>query len=334
MAPGYELGSDIDDCTARCARLPWCVGVSFDPARSRCYHATATTPSRSAPHSSSLSMLCPLAPSGEELPPENETWSYTAGQGSNGVDAAARAAAAAEVTVLSVATQSAEGNDRASLSLGRRQETLIHAVLAAAPGRVVVVVRAPGAVSMPWAANITAARAIILQLMPGQAAGTALAAILFGDIEPTGRLPITFPYTMAQSWLENSTSRFPGVNDSVIWAGDPDARAHPSQDVQATYSEGLYMGYRYYGIALSADRNEDGDDAYRGKLKAPLWPFGHGLGFNEWTWNDLRVVGVVSELSNATVYVTLSNYYGMTASRCDSTCGSDCVWGHSIGTSG
>ena len=257
-------------------------------------------------------MLCPLSSSEQEPQLQNETWSYTAGQGSEGITAAARAAAAAEVTVLSVATQSAEGNDRADLSLGTHQETLIQAVLAAAPGRVVVVVRAPGAVSMPWAANVTAARAIMLQLMPGQAAGSALAAILFGDTEPTGRLPITFPYSMAQSWLENKTSRFPGVNDSVTWADD-----HQPQDVQATYSEGLYMGYKFYGSALSGGHSNDDDDAFRGGLngKLTLWPFGHGVGFNEWTWNDLRVVGMVSEHTNATVRVTLSNYYGTTASR-------------------
>ena len=245
MAPGFELGIGIDDCAARCARLPWCVGVSFESGSNRCYHASVDTPTRSDPHNSSLSVRCPLISSGQVAQLHNETWSYTSGQGSDGAAAAARAAAAAEVTVLSVATQSAEGNDRADLSLGVRQEALIQAVLAAAPGRVVVVVRAPGAVTMPWAANITALPAIMLQLMPGQAAGSALASILFGDIEPTGRLPVSFPYSMAQSWLENKTSRYPGVNDSVIWNGDPDARAHPSQDVQATYSEGLHMGYRY-----------------------------------------------------------------------------------------
>jgi beta-glucosidase len=144
---------------------------------------------------------------------QNETWSYTpAGQGEEGAAAAARAAAAAEVVVLSVATQSAEGNDRKDLSLGTQQEALIEAVLAAAPGRVVVVVRAPGAVSMPWSANITALPAILLQLMPGQATGGALASVLFGDTEPTARLPLTFPHSMAESWLENETSRFPGMH--------------------------------------------------------------------------------------------------------------------------
>eukprot|EP01047_Picozoa_sp_COSAG01_P039197 COSAG01_NODE_3224_length_6388_cov_10.896009_8_plen_102_part_00 len=85
-----------------------------------------------------------------------------------------------------MATQSAEGQDRADLSLGVRQEALIAAVLRAAPGRVTVVVRAPGAVTMPWAANVTALPSILLQLMAGQASGSALAAILFGDTEPTG----------------------------------------------------------------------------------------------------------------------------------------------------
>eukprot|EP01047_Picozoa_sp_COSAG01_P039199 COSAG01_NODE_3224_length_6388_cov_10.896009_10_plen_101_part_00 len=41
MAPGFELGRSLEDCTARCARLPWCTGVTFEPALSRCYHAAA-----------------------------------------------------------------------------------------------------------------------------------------------------------------------------------------------------------------------------------------------------------------------------------------------------
>jgi hypothetical protein len=107
-----------------------------------------------------------------------------------------------------------------------------------------------------------------------------------------------------------------GVNDSVIWNGDPDAGAHPSQDVQATYSEGLYMGYKFYSGHETAAVAAAGGAKTLVKGRAPLWPFGHGLGFVEWTWNDLRVVGTVSEQSNATVHVTLSNYYGTTAARC------------------
>ena len=304
MAPGFELGSDLADCKARCARLPWCVGVSFDPNRSggRCYHANQDTPTHPDPHA--LSARCPLsevraAASQSDRPWSQTNWSYTAaGQGSAGAAAAAKAAAQAEVVVLSVAVQSAEGSDRVDLSLGIQQEALIAAVLAAAPGRVVVAVRAPGAISMPWAANNTALPAILLQLMPGQAVGSALTAIIFGDAEPTGRLPLTFPVSMAESWLENRSSRFPGVNDSVIWNADPDARAHPAQDVQATYSEGLQMGYKYF-------------DSH--PPKQPLWPFGYGLGWNHWTWNELRVVGMVGKQSNATVHVSLSNYYGTTA---------------------
>ena len=73
--------------------------------------------------------------------------------------------------------------------------------------------------------------------MPGQAAGEALAAILFGESEPLGRLPVTFPHSETDGWLENMTSRFPGVNDSAMWDRD-----HSPQDVQADYSEELLMG--------------------------------------------------------------------------------------------
>ena len=100
---------------------------------------------------------------------------------------------------------------------------------------------------------------------------------------------------MATSWLENRTSRFPGVNDTAVWKADPDARAHPTQDVQATYSEGLAMGYKWHDSQAS---------------RAPLWAFGFGLGWVHWTWNDLQVVGTVTATANATVTATLSNYYG------------------------
>ena len=70
-------------------------------------------------------------------------------------------------------------------------------------------------------------------------------------------------------------------------------------------------------MSTSHGDSDDGGGYNSGRgsqVNAPLWPFGHGLGFTEWTWNDVRVEGTVTEESNATVHVTLSNYYGTTAS--------------------
>jgi hypothetical protein len=137
MAPGFELGRSLEDCTARCARLPWCVGVTFEPGLSRCYHAAAVSapfrslvwrllteiplchaceilrmeppgqdaPAHPAVHGA-LSARCPLAPSHREGQAGrrlfNQSWSYTAaaGQGREAIEAAVSAAAQAEHVVL------------------------------------------------------------------------------------------------------------------------------------------------------------------------------------------------------------------------------------------
>ena len=77
------------------------------------------------------------------------------------------------VAIVSVVTSSGEGYDRDSLSLGESQEALIRAVAAVCP-HTVVVVRAPGAVTTPWASSVGA---VVFQLLPGQAAGLALAGL-------------------------------------------------------------------------------------------------------------------------------------------------------------
>jgi beta-glucosidase len=146
-----------------------------------------------------------------------------------------------------------------------------------------MVVRTPGAVEMPWAAN---ASAIIVQMMVGQAAGSALAAVLFGEEEPTGRLPITFPNSLNETWLQ-SKQQYPGVRDDVTWEID-----HNDGDVEAAYSEELLVGYRWY------DEHQ----------LTPLFPFGHGHGYANWTLSpeNFSIEGAVSETSNATISAQLS----------------------------
>ena len=116
-----------------------------------------------------------------KLSARSQSWTYTPVWA--GAIAAAAAASKADTVILSVGTSSAEGNDRPDLGLGAEQDALVAAVVAAKPQRVVVVVRASGAVSMPWAGGPVLST-ILLQLMPGQAAGTALAEIVFSASEP------------------------------------------------------------------------------------------------------------------------------------------------------
>jgi beta-glucosidase len=162
--------------------------------------------------------------------------------------AAARAAKTA-VVVVSDDTES-EAADRASLNLPSAQDELISAVAAANP-RTVVVIDAGAPVAMPWLSRVAS---VVDAWYPGESNGTALAAVLFGQVDPGGHLPVTFPASLSQvpAW---TPAEFPGVNGRVL------------------YSEGIDVGYRYY-------------DA---KNETPLFPFGYGLSYTRFAYSRLRV---------------------------------------------
>jgi beta-glucosidase len=163
---------------------------------------------------------------------------------------AARLAADSDVAVVVVGAAAGEGMDRDSLALPGDQDALVAAVAAANP-RTVVVLNTPGPVLMPWLDDVAA----VLQVWyPGEQFGAALAAVLFGDADPGGRLPVTFPATPDQG-AATSPVRYPGV-DGVVH-----------------YDEGPLVGYRYF-------------DAYG---QDPLFPFGHGLSYGRYAYDNLRV---------------------------------------------
>ena len=164
--------------------------------------------------------------------------------------AAANAAHAADVAIVVVGTTSGEGSDRASLSLPGTQDALISAVTAANT-RTIVVAYAPAQILMPWSGQ---AAAILFSGMPGQETGNALADVLFGDVNPSGKLP----FTIAQATTDypvNTTAQYPGVNN------------------HAAYSEGMLIGYRHF-------------DAH---AVTPLFPFGHGLSYTTFNYANLSV---------------------------------------------
>ena len=112
---------------------------------------------------------------------------------------------------------------------------------------------------MPWLSKV---KAVIVQFLPGESSGTALAATIFGDADPAGRLPLSFPLTEDQTWI-TSESQYPGVPGP--WAGGAKGNT-------ATYSEELLIGYRWY-------------DA---KKQAPLFEFGAGKSYSTYEWSDLK----------------------------------------------
>ncbi|GAA3922158.1 glycoside hydrolase family 3 C-terminal domain-containing protein [Streptomyces gulbargensis] len=161
---------------------------------------------------------------------------------------AAEAARAADTAVVVVATTErveSEGFDRRDLALPGRQDDLVRAVAAANPNTVVVV-NSGAPVEMPWREDVAA---VLLTWFPGQEGGAALADVLTGAGEPGGRLPTTWPATLADAPVTDVT---------------PTGGTLP-------YREGLFIGYRAWDRAGTA----------------PAYPFGHGLGYTTWSYDSL-----------------------------------------------
>lgn len=173
---------------------------------------------------------------------------------------AASIAATVDVAIVFGNADSGEGIDRNNLSLWYNADALINAVADANPNTIAVI-HSAGPVLMPW---INKVKAVIYAGLPGQESGNSLADVLFGDVNPSGRLP----YTLAVS-----TSDYP---------------AHVSTDSDISYSEGLNVGYRYF-------------DA---KNIAPLYEFGYGLSYTNFTYSGLSIT---SNSANVTVSVVITN---------------------------
>ncbi|GAA0282603.1 glycoside hydrolase family 3 C-terminal domain-containing protein [Alteraurantiacibacter aestuarii] len=160
---------------------------------------------------------------------------------------AAAAAREADVAVVFVGELVGEGMDRTSLELQADQDRLIDAVARANPNTVVIL-NTGGPVAMPWLDDVAA---VMEMWLPGDAFGPAVAALLFGDSEPRGRLPVTFPADASQG-AATLAHQMPGLIDPPTGSlGD------------AHFDEGVFVGYRYF-------------DRFG---QQPLFPFGHGLSY-------------------------------------------------------
>ena len=166
--------------------------------------------------------------------------------GDDDIAAAVDAARGAEVALIFVGRSGewdTEGSDLLDITLPGRQDELVAAVAAVNP-KTVVVLQTGGPVEMPW---LGAVAAVLEAWYPGQEAGNAIADVLFGEAEPGGRLPQNFPVR----WADNPTA-----------TDDPEV--YPGRDGKVRYAEALFVGYRHYDRAGIA----------------PLFPFGHGLGYS------------------------------------------------------
>ena len=198
----------------------------------------------------------------------------------DGSDASAAASLAAQSQVAIVFAQqwASEGMDEASLLLSDLtsgmnidQNALIEAVAAANP-RTVVVIESGGPVLMPWLDKVSA---VLEAWFPGQSGGPAIANLLFGVANPSGKLPVTFPASDAQ--LPRPATPQPPDNTTIF---------------AVSYSEGLEVGYKWF-------------DA---QGLTPLFPFGFGLSYTTFSITNGAVVNNLSSSApNFQVTFTLAN---------------------------
>ncbi|MFH1539775.1 MAG: glycoside hydrolase family 3 C-terminal domain-containing protein, partial [bacterium] len=154
-----------------------------------------------------------------------------------------------------------EGHDRDSLELQGLQNELIEAVAAANPKTAVVLINGTPLMINRWLDKVPA---VVEAWYPGQEGGRAISQILFGDVNPSGKLPVTLPH----SWEEcPAHGNYPGENGSV------------------RYEEGIFLGYRYYD-----KENID-----------PVFPFGHGLSYTNFEYSGLEIVPNIID-SNSDIF--------------------------------
>lgn len=183
----------------------------------------------------------------------------------DGTDPAAgpKLAATSDVAIVFVYQHTHEDADLENLSLPDHQDELVKQVAAANP-HTIVVLENGDPVLMPW---LTSVKAILESWFPGQRGGEAIANILFGDVNPSGKLPISFP---------KSESDLPHLSIPA-----PPPSNQPANEellptpifIDANYTEGLKVGYRWYDA-----ENKD-----------PLFPFGFGLSYTSFSYSQLKV---------------------------------------------
>lgn len=180
---------------------------------------------------------------------------------------AAAVAGQVDTAIVVVGAASSEGADRQNLSVAN--QPLIEAV-SRANAKTVVVVYNPAQVLLPWAGQVPA---ILIGWIPGQEAGNALADVLFGDVNPSGKLPVTFAGDESD-YPANTAEMYPGKNGQVL------------------YSEGLSVGYRHF----------DSQDI------EPLYEFGYGLSYTTFEYDNLSInPAQVAADGSVTVSVDIKN---------------------------
>lgn len=190
-----------------------------------------------------------LAANGAEFP-LSLTW-VTPAAAAEARDRAVALARKVRTPVVFVQDEGTEDKDRAGLGLAGGQDELISAVADANP-HTVVVLNTGSSITMPWLPKVDA---VLDMYYPGQEGAAATARLLYGDVNPSGKLTQTFP----------TSEKVTPV------AGDP--QAFPGTSGTETYSEGIHVGYKWY--------DKQGAE--------PLFDFGHGLSYTSFSYRDIAV---------------------------------------------
>ena len=206
-------------------------------------------------------------------------------QFNSGVDpnSAAAVAKTADVAIVFAYQWESEGMDLDTLGLPEHQDELIAKVAAANP-RTIVVLENGGPVIMPWADQVGA---IVEAWFAGSRGAQAVANILFGDVNPSGKLPVTFPRSDAD--LPHPNIVKPGP-ESIPDESRPEPWiqiANGLAPFQVSYNEGVRVGYKWY-------------DA---ENKTVLFPFGYGLSYTTYSYSNLKV----SQGARPTISFTVTN---------------------------
>ena len=194
---------------------------------------------------------------------------YTAGDdnGTTDIPQAVTAAKAATDAIVFVSLPEGEESDLTSLDLSSTDETMIADVAAANPNTIVVI-NSGGPVVMPWLNSVAG---VFTNWYGGGETGAAMAALIFGTVNPSGKLPVTFPASLSQVPAQ-TTAQWPGTSTGV------------------TYSEGVDIGYRWY----------------QSQNITPAFPFGFGLSYTKFSFSNLSV-GAFNANGKATVTATVTN---------------------------
>ncbi len=183
---------------------------------------------------------------------------------------AREAAGQADIAVVMIGLPKgieAEGCDRKNIDIPERYNELVEAVTEVQPNTVVVLQNG-SPVKMPWLSKV---KGVVECFLGGQAMGSALANILFGKVNPSGKLPVSFPKSLAHT---------------------PAYFNYPGQGGKVHYDEKVFVGYRYYDT----------------KEIEPLFPFGHGLSYTTFTYSDMRLSSNhMTDKENLTVSLKVTN---------------------------